>query len=147
MNRRLKIIFTLSVMLNMLLIGVIAGACYKRMDGPHGFFDSREPQTDNKIARAMAAARKGQDAAHKDMKEAKKELVKVLAAPEFSEAKFHEASEKVDQAQDALFKARNDATLKMAKDMTPEERQEMARFMQSMSERRGERFKHHGGPE
>ena len=69
------------------------------------------------------------------------------ALSHFSEEKFNAASEKVNQAQGALFKARNDATLKMAKEMTLEERKEMARFMQSMSERRGERFKGHGGPE
>lgn len=135
MSRRLKIIFTLSVLLNVLLIGVVAGACYKRMDGPPRFGDSRDPQFNHKMAKAMMDARKGQEALFKDMKDAKKELVNVLAAPDFSEEAFLAASAKVEQAQEALSKARNEATLKMAKEMTLAERQQMAKHMQAMSER------------
>ena len=83
----------------------------------------------------MIDARKGQEALHKDMKDARKELVNVLSASDFSEDAFRAASEKVEKAQEALSRARNDATLKMAKEMTPEERQQMAKHMQAMSER------------
>ncbi len=137
MSRRLKIIFTLSVLLNVLLIGVVAGSCYKRMDGPRHFAYGSDPQFNHKMAKAMMEARKGQESFFKDMKDAKKELVEVLAAPDFSEEAFLAASAKVEQAQQALFKARNDATLKMAQEMTPEERQQMAKHMQAMSERHG----------
>lgn len=140
MNRRLKIIFTLSVLLNVLLIGVVAGSCYKRMDRSYGFSETRDPQLNNKIAKAMAASRKEQEAVHKQMKDAKGDLVKVLAASVFSEDDFKAASEKVYEAQGAVFKARNEATLKMARDMSPEERKEMAEHMKVMSERH-ERFK------
>lgn len=135
MSRRLKVIFTLSLLLNVLLIGVVAGACYKRMDGPPRFSESRNPQFNHKMAQAMMEARKGQEALYKDMKDARKELVSVLSAPDFSEDAFKAASEKVEKAQEALSRARNEATLKMAKEMTPEERQQMAKHMQAMSER------------
>ena len=134
MSRRLRIIFTLSVLLNMLLIGVVAGACYKRMDGPPRF-SSSDPQFNHKMAKAMMEARNGQEALHKDMKDARKELVSVLSAPDFSEDAFKVASEKVEKAQEALSRARNEATLKMAKEMTPAERQQMAKHMLAMSER------------
>ena len=142
MNRRLKIIFTLSILLNVLLLGVVAGACYKRMDGPPRFAYG-DPQFDHKVAKAMMEARKGQEELYKDMKAAKKELTNVLGSPDFSEESFRAASDRVAKAQQALFNARNEATLKMAKEMTPEERQEMAKHMQAMSERHGRKGDFH----
>ncbi len=135
MNRRLKIVFTLSVLLNVLLIGVVAGAAYKRMDDRHVSTQLRDPGMSSKMARAMLEARKGQKETYQQMREARQELGKILSDPDFNEEKFIAASEKVNQAQEALFKARSAATLKIAKESSVEERQEMVRHMKSMSER------------
>ena len=151
MSRRLKIIFTTSILLNVLLIGVVAGAGYKRMHGPMGrpgFDEPRKPEFNSKMATAMMAARKGQEPLQRELRAAKKELNDILAAQQFNEAAFIEASEKMYQAQEKLSKARNEITLKMAKEMTPEERQEVARRLQAMSERHErlkERFRERNG--
>lgn len=139
MNRRFKIILTVSVLLNMLLIGALAGSCYKRMDGPRDFrerFEGKNP----KFAKAMEEAREGQKELREQMKVAKKGLVDALSAPEFSEEQFRAAADKMREAQEAMFTARNDATVKMAKEMSVEERREMAEHIKSMSGRhdRGE---------
>lgn len=136
MKRHLKIIFTVSVLLNVLLVGMLAGSCDKRWDGPLSrMAESRDPQFDHKMGKAMMEARKGQQPLQDSLKSAKKELHKVLAAETFDEAAFNAASEKMYKAQADLFKSRNEATLNMAKDMSPAERQEMAKHLQAMSER------------
>ncbi len=142
MNRHLKIFFTLSLLLNITLIGVVAGAAYKRWDddGPR-FSESRDPQFNHKMAKSMMEARKGQEPLFKEMRAAKGEINKVLAADMFDEAAFHAASEKMYAAQAAMFKARNEAMLNMAKDMSAEERKELAAHMKAMSER----HEKHGG--
>lgn len=140
MNRHLKIFFTLSLLLNITLIGVVAGAAYKRWndDGPR-FEESRDPQFNHKMAKSMMEARKGQEPLFKEMRAAKNEMNKVLAADHFDEAAFHAASEKMYEAQAAMFKARNEAMLNMAKDMSVEERKELAVHLKAMSERHEKR--------
>ena len=140
MNRHLKIFFTLSLLLNITLIGVVAGAAYKRWndEGPR-FEDSRDPQFNHKMAKSMKDARKGQEPLFKEMRAAKNRIDQVLSADQFDEAAFHAASEKMYEAQAAMFKARNDAMLNMVKDMSAEERKELAAHMKAMSDRHGRR--------
>lgn len=148
MNRRFKIILTVSVLLNMLLIGALAGSCYKRMGGPRDFRERMEGKNP-KFAKAMEEAREGQKELRDQMKTAKKGLVEALSAPEFSEEQFRAAADKMRAAQDAMFTARNDATVKMAKEMSVEERREMAEHVKNISGRhdRGERDKMRPLPE
>lgn len=137
MNRRLKVVFTISVLLNMLLIGVLAGSCYKRMNGPGKFHERPPVMANSKLKQRMADARRDQEALHDQLKSEKRKLLDVLAAPNFNEEEFRQASERIDRAQEALFIARSETMLKMVKDMTTEERQDMARHMQFMADRRG----------
>lgn len=155
MNRHLKIIFTVSILLNVLLIGALAGSCSKRWDGRGDGLPRMarggDPQFDHEMAKAMQEARKNQKPLQDELKAAKKELHGILAAETFDEAAFKAASEKMYKAQADLFRARNEATLNMAKDMSVDERKEMAQRLQDMSERhermkmrmneRGEDFK------
>jgi|GEM_PF-2589071 uncharacterized membrane protein len=139
MNRHLKIIFTVSILLNVLLIGALAGSCSKRWDGrwdgPSHMARNGDPQFDHEMARVMQEARKNQKPLQDELKAAKKELHGILAAETFDEAAFNAASEKMYKVQGDLFRARNEATLKMAKDMSVEERREMAKRLQEMSAR------------
>lgn len=140
MNRHLKIFFTLSLLLNITLIGVLAGAAYKRWDdGAPGFAAVRDPQLNHKMAKSMRDARKGQEPLFKDMRAARNEINKILSADQFDETAFHAASEKMYKAQAEVFKARNEAMLKMAREMSAAERKELAAHMKALSDRRGQR--------
>lgn len=136
MNRHLKIFFTLSLLLNVTLIGVVAGASYQRWYGDQArFVGLRDPQLNHKMAKSMMAARKGQEPLFKDMRSARNEMNKILSAEKFDEAAFHAASEKMYAAQAAMFKSRNDAMLDMAKDMNVQERKALVAHMKKLSER------------
>lgn len=137
MNRHLKIIFTLSILLNVLLIGVVAGAAYKRMDGPPRFEESRDPAFNHKMAKAMMEARKGQEALFRQMRAARNDMNDALAADVFDEAAFDAASERLYKVQADMFRARNEATLKMAREMDAAERKELVAHFKALSERRG----------
>lgn len=140
MNRHLKIFFTLSLLLNITLIGVVAGAGYKRWndDGPR-FAESRDPQFNHKMAKSMREARKGQEPLFKQMRAAKEDMNKVLSGDQFDEAAFHDASEKMYKVQADMFKARNEAMLNMAREMSAAERKELAAHLKAMSERHEKR--------
>ncbi|HEY0900993.1 MAG TPA: periplasmic heavy metal sensor [Micavibrio sp.] len=139
MNRHMKIIFTLSLLLNVTLLGVIAGAAYKRWDRP--VFSSGVAVGDaafqEKMAQAMAAARKGQEPLFRDIRAAKKLMQEALAAEPFDEAAFMAASENMRKIQAEMFAARNKATLAMARDMNAEERKALAAHFKAMGERFG----------
>lgn len=142
MNRNFKIVFTVSVALNILLAGFIAGSFSKRMDMPPPL--SGRPEINQKIAGVMVRAHKEHKNIQSDLQKARRDLAAVLSAPEFREDDFQAVSERIKQAQQALFQARTDAMLDMAKGMTPEERKDMAAHMKSRSDRQGPYRGRHG---
>ena len=139
MNRSMKIIFTLSLLLNVLLIGVVGGAAYKRWQGaPHAAHRAaQDPAFSHKMGRAMAESRKGQEGLFREMRAARKEMYEVLGADTFDEAAFMAASDKMRKVQAQMFDARNDVTLKMAREMSAAERKELAAHLKAMGERFG----------
>ena len=141
MSRKLKIIFTLSVLLNVLLLGVVAGSCYKRNyaphDGPPHARESGDAKLSPRVAMAMKESRKQERDLFDQMKDARKDIMNVLEAPEFDEAAFIAASEKISKAQQALVDVRTKTTLDLAKNSTFEERKELVSHMKAKSERFG----------
>lgn len=140
MNRKLRIIFTLSILLNVLLLGVLAGSFYKRAYGPHdGPPHAREADSkfSPRVAKAMKESRQQERALFDQMKDARKDIMDILEAPEFDEAAFNAASEKINKAQQALVDVRTKATLDLARNATAEERKELVSHMKAKSERFG----------
>lgn len=141
MNRNLKIVFTFSLLLNVMLLGAVASWGYRYLADRPVAMEPLKPELSHDIARHMVKARREHENLHQDLKAARQAMNKVMAAQNFSEADFAEAAQKIDQAQQALYKARSEAMLNMAKNMSTEDRQHMARQMETrgkeISERRG----------
>lgn len=134
MNRNLKIAFTLSLLLNVMLLGVVVSWGYRHLAERPVVATPLKPELSHDIARHMVKARREHESLHQDLKAARQSMTKVLSAPEFSEDDFGKAAQAIDQAQQALSKARSQALLDMAKNMSAEDRQQMARQMDSRRE-------------
>lgn len=140
MNRKLRIIFTLSILLNVLLLGVLAGSFYKRVYSPHDGpppAHAADAKFSPRVAMAMKESRQQERALFDQMKDARKDIMDILEAPEFDEAAFIAASEKINKAQQSLVDVRTKATLDLAKNSTVEERKELVSHMKAKSERFG----------
>ncbi|QQG36944.1 MAG: periplasmic heavy metal sensor [Micavibrio aeruginosavorus] len=137
MNRNLKIAFTLSLLLNVFFLGVGASWGFREFMERPVPVHSLNPELSHDIAKSMIKARREHESLHQDLKTARQAMNRVLAQRNFNEDEFRKAAQKIDEAQQALYKARTESMLKMARDMTPEDRQQMAKRMQEMSERRG----------
>lgn len=129
MSRKMKLVFTISIMLNVLLLGVLAGGIYKRISDSPFKGENGRPLLDHKIAAEMMRARKDHEDLHKAMKEARSHMLGTLSAAEFNEEDFLAASLKMDEAQTALFAARAQTAAKIAKDLSPEDRKELAKHL------------------
>ncbi len=140
MSRKLKIVFTLSVLLNVLLLGVLAGSCYKRNYGPHDgppHMREADAKLSPRVAMAMKESRKQERILFDQMKEARQDIMNVLEAPEFDEAAFIAASETINKAQQALADVRTKTTLDLARNATVEERKQLVSHMKARAERFG----------
>lgn len=137
MNRHLKIAFTVSLLLNVFFLGVCASWGYRHVLEKPAAVRPLRPELSHDIAKAMVTARRDHETLHQELKKARQAMNGVLAAGDFSEENFRRAAQNIDRAQQALYKARTESMLKMAKEMSSEDRQQMARQMQAMSERRG----------
>lgn len=138
MNRHMKIIFTLSLLLNATLIGVIAGASYQRWNHmPPAYSRTQDSAFNDKMSQAMATARKGQEPLFKDMRAARQQMNDILAADQFDEAAYSAAADKLRTTQAAMFDARQKVTLDMARTMSAAERKELAARFKAMGARHG----------
>ena len=99
MSKKIKILFTISVLLNVILIGLVAGHSVKRWsDHPmERAMKEMSPEGRHIVARKLQSAfRYGRDEMKK-MRATKKELKNILMAEEFDAEAFEEAAEKMSK--------------------------------------------------
>lgn len=131
MNRKIKIIFTLSLLLNIIFIGMAVGASWRMQN----YFAERElrfskdlpPETRHKVARTFREARIGMHDHYKKARALQMEMEKVLRADDFDEKAFDEISEKMLEMQQDLHVSKIKTTKKLAQELSPEERKIFAR--------------------
>ena len=129
MSKSLKIIFTLSIILNVLLLGVIAGHTYKKWnDDPiEQAMDEMSPEGRNIVARKIQAAfREGRDEM-RSMRQSKKQLQSLLTAEEFDASAFEEEALKLHELIKEKGFKRIEITKELAQELSLEDRKVLAK--------------------
>lgn len=130
MTRTVKILFTISVLLNVLLLGASAGLALKMSHKPwHKMPDNLSPETQNLMERSFQESRNEMQPTIEDMKEARADLARVFSAPSFDEAQFDRAVDQMMTAQRQLMQKRFEATKEMAQQLSQEEREKLAEVL------------------
>lgn len=133
MRKTLKIIFTVSLLLNLVLIGVGAGAAYKMRAN---FALSPQPvstEVRQKLKRSMKENRAEMRPLFKQMKENKKELRTILTAEEFDASAYRKSMENILDVKDKVARQRAVSMEKVLAELSPSERQKISeRFLKRM---------------
>lgn len=129
MSKKMKIIFTLSVILNVLLIGWAAGEAihkFKGYDPVEKVARDMSPEGRHIVAKTMQNAfREGRDRM-REMRSAKKEIKSILTAEEFDAQAFEAAAEKMHSMFAEMGKKRIEVTKELAAQLSREDRAKLA---------------------
>lgn len=131
---RMKTLLTLSVVLNVLLIGGFGGHIYKRWSSHpwHAVKQELSPETRNVIGRTFQSAFREIKPLGDEARKARADLVRILSADEFDEAAFDKAAEKISGVRSEMVAIKIQATKDAALQLSVEERRKMADRMAKM---------------
>lgn len=136
MSKKMKVLIFSSLLLNVLLIGVVIGDVTHRFHIEHFVrksvqeFASKLPE--DKAALLLETVERvhlnNQDE-YNQLREARKEAMKLLSAPEFDEAAYRLQIEKIHELRSLMKRRLADATIELAKQFGQEERRSLAQHL------------------
>ena len=136
MSKKMKILIFSSLLLNVLLAGVVIGDASHRFHKE--YFDRKSVQEfvsklpGDKAALFLETVERvhlnNRDAYHQ-IREAKKEAMKMLAAPEFDETAYRLQVEKIHELRSLMKRRLADATIELAKQFSQKERKALAQHL------------------
>ncbi len=145
MNKKIKILFTVSVVANVLLLSMAGGMAYRHMktDSWHQVRKSLAPETKHIMGRVFQKNFKELKPVMQQAQARKKVLMKVLTAAKFDQVKFAREAKKLQKAQAKIRGAKILSMGELAAALPLEEREKLSvLFERSLSEGRGHRSKH-----
>lgn len=126
MNRRMKLIFTVSILLNIVFIGVGAGMFYKFcQDIP--IAREMSPEGRNFVARTYQKGWEDVKPLIREVKERKKRVETILLADEFDEKAYDKAVEDVLETQGKIMHHRADTMSRALDQLSTEDRKKFSR--------------------
>jgi uncharacterized membrane protein len=136
MTRKLKIAFLVSIIANVLLLGVVLGALPQRFEGRRSFQDrlkadlEKLPEpTRTRFSESMDNMRKAGEPLRQQMQEAREEAIRILVAEPFDEAAYDRQVNKIQQLRLQMSKQMSDNMKELAKSLPPEQRKELAKVL------------------
>lgn len=144
MSKRIKILFTISVMLNVLLIGAHVGMTLERWQSSPWYraYEDLKPETQNLVARSFQEAKKDMKANMEEFREARKDLTSILEAEVLDEDAYAAALERMEKAQDKMMLHKIEMMKGVMAQLPPEERERLShRMMRPFGKHRGQRMK------
>jgi uncharacterized membrane protein len=136
MSKKMKILIFGSLLLNVLLAGFVIGDVSHRFHKE--YFDRKSVQEfasklpGDKAALFLETVERvhlnNRDAYHQ-IREAKKEAMKMLAAPEFDETAYRLQVEKIHELRSLMKRRLADATIELAKQFSQKERKALAQHL------------------
>ncbi len=126
MNRRMKLIFTASVLLNIVLIGVALGLLYKFcQDIP--IARDMSPDARNFVARTYQNGREEVKPLIQEVKARRKNVERILTADEFDRKAYDRAVDDLLATQAKIMRHRADTMGKALTDLTDDDRKKFSR--------------------
>lgn len=126
--KAVKVIFTVSIILNVLLLGGAGGLAYKHWnDKPyHAMHEEMSPESRNIVARTMQNAFRDSRADMKEARAIKKDIRALMVAPEFDAEAFDAKAEKLHGIMSAMGHKRIDITKELAAQLSQDDRRVLA---------------------
>ena len=135
MNKKMKIVVLSSLLLNALLVGVIVGNLSHRFGrehfiGRHAELISKLPQDKAELfLKTVERVHLNNRNIYSQIRKARKEAMKILAASEFDEAAYRLELKKLHELGDLKMQGLANATIKLAKQFGQEERRALAQHL------------------
>ena len=128
MRKSTKIIFTLSILLNVVLIGVVVGGAAKQYKAHHWHKVKADlsPESRNIVARNFRAAHRDMADVRGKAQKVRKDMESIFKAEEFDEAAFDKAVKKMRALKEQMHERKIEAVKELAKSLPQEERKKMA---------------------
>jgi len=152
MSKKMKIILAISVLLNMLFIGLVIGHMTHRHK-PGEFMRRRtmrlartlSPEKRTLFMGTLEKVYRDNEGIHEKIREGRKRIVSILSAPDFDENAYQEEVEKIHRLRGMMMQRLADATKELAKKFTPEERKALAaHLLKPPHPMFGKKALHHG---
>ncbi|MBX2834682.1 MAG: periplasmic heavy metal sensor [Micavibrio sp.] len=149
MREGFKVALTLSILMNILFIGVAGGIAYRQWSHKpwHKVSHDLSPEARNIVGRSFQAAFKDIRPLGNDARKKRAELIKILSAETFEEEAFDENVSKLVSIQDEIMAMKIEGIRKMAKELPAEDRAKMADKIARVVGGREHRVKRHNRPE
>ncbi|MCB1651774.1 MAG: periplasmic heavy metal sensor [Alphaproteobacteria bacterium] len=134
MNTGVKVLLTVSLLLNVLLLGLACGHVYKKWHD-HPWQKTRaelSPEARSLIGRTFQATFRDIRPLGDEARKARADMVKILSADEFDGTAFDEAAARLRAVGAQIKDKKIEATKQIASELSAEERRKMAERMTSM---------------
>lgn len=145
-----------SLLLNVLLIGFIAGNISQRWSErellpgrPPAFTEVLPPEKHSLFMSTMKDVRKGSRELHREIRATRENALKILSAPVFDEQAYRAEVAKLHDLRNRMMQRLEEATIVLAKQFNCEERKALAAHLQCPPGHCGDKgplHRHHPGP-
>ncbi len=134
MSKRIKLMFTVSVLLNVLLVGLGGGVAYKHWAAHPWKQDRQElsPEARHIVGRNLQGAFREIKPLGDEARKARAALIKVLSAEDFDADRYDEAALRLSVAKEKMRAKKVEVTKVIASQLSAEERGQMAERMTKM---------------
>jgi uncharacterized membrane protein len=133
MNRTLKVVFLISLIANVLLVGVLFGALPRRFGERHDFRDRLRSDVEKlpeparaRLRENIEQRRKTDEPALAEIRRAREEALRIIAAEPFDEAAYDRQVDRISELRRALFKRMSDQMKETIKALPPDQRKAVA---------------------
>jgi len=136
MGQRIKILISISLLLNVLLIGIIIGNISNRFfrkdfpgRRPPALAVKLPPDKEKLFWDVMGKVNQENREVHPQIEEARKRVLSILSAPDFDEAAYQAETAKLDKLHGLIMQRFANATRELAKQFNQEERKILAEHL------------------
>ena len=139
MSKKIKIFFTLSIMLNILLLGVISGMVINKLQYTSWKYANEEfsPESRHLVARSFQKAHKDIKSTFEQSKKARKNIRNILAAEEFDLKAFEKAMCNMQSVHKEMMERKIKMMIELAQALPLEERVKLSgKFMKPFARRK-----------
>ncbi|HEY1267431.1 MAG TPA: periplasmic heavy metal sensor [Candidatus Binatia bacterium] len=133
MNRSLKVVLLVSLIANVLLLGIVLGAAPRRLEERPSFRERVKADIEKlpepartKMRENMEQTRKADEPAFAEIRQAREETLKILAADPFDEAAYDRQVNRISELRRGMFEHMSDNIKAIVKTLPPEQRKAVA---------------------
>lgn len=141
MKKSIKIIFTLSLLLNLILMGVVGGGLYKKYERhtlPSEFGENVRSTLKENVKKSRQEIR----AQFKEMRQYSEALKEIINAPEFDQEAYKAITGKILEGKDRVARQKADVMGNTLAELSQEERQEIsAHIIKRLGPKHGRKHK------